>query len=158
MKPAVRKQTKYVPLSKEEFRKRFYARFYDPAFDRVATELGTVFETAWDGYIKSRKSPRQVLAGPDFADPSQKLPVEWLDTRARIHAAEARQKDPQAPSRILIVNGSTRSEHTCPGEMSKSYRLVEVAREIFAASRTVDIQILDLSRLASEYGRRIHPC
>jgi len=42
--------------------------------------------------------------------------------------------------------------------MSKSYRLVQIAREVFAAAPGVTIELLDLSRLASEYGRRIHPC
>ena len=42
--------------------------------------------------------------------------------------------------------------------MSKSYRLVEIARDAIAAESAFDIQILDLSRLASEYGRNIHPC
>jgi len=42
--------------------------------------------------------------------------------------------------------------------MSKSYRLAEIAREVFAAAPGVAVELLDLSRLASEYGRRIHPC
>src|SRR5215813_11838556 len=42
--------------------------------------------------------------------------------------------------------------------MSKSYRLIEIAREVFAAAPGVAVELLDLSRLASEYGRRIHPC
>src|SRR5436190_23222400 len=40
--------------------------------------------------------------------------------------------------------------------MSKSYRLVEIAREVFTASAGTDVTLLDLSRLASEYGRHIH--
>jgi multimeric flavodoxin WrbA len=55
-----------------------------------------------------------------------------------------------------LINCSSRSEHTCPGEMSKSYRLVEIAREIL--SPHADLEVLDLSRLASEYGRHIYPC
>jgi hypothetical protein len=42
--------------------------------------------------------------------------------------------------------------------MSKSYRLLEIAREIFAAASSVTIEELDLSRLSSEYGRNIYPC
>jgi multimeric flavodoxin WrbA len=43
--------------------------------------------------------------------------------------------------------------------MSKSYRLIKIAEEIFhAAGKDVEVEILDLSRLASEYGRNIHPC
>src|SRR6185436_9888948 len=122
-KPDVRRQDEYVPITKHEFRRRFFARFYDPAFAGVAGELEKVFEKAWDGYIEYRKSPRHTAAGPGFADPSVELPLEWLETRERLAAAEARQKDPQSPSRILIVNGSTRSEHSCPGEISKTQRL-----------------------------------
>jgi hypothetical protein len=113
-KPTVRRQTKYVPLTEEQFRERFFARFYDPAFDAVKPELERVFEKAWDGYIAYRKSPRK-NPRVRIADPNFALPIEWLDTRAKIQAAEKRQKNPQSLSRILIVSGSTRSEHTCPG-------------------------------------------
>src|SRR5206468_4353152 len=64
---------------------------------------------------------------------------------------------PNLPSRILLVNGSPRTEHTCPGEMSKTWRLVELARETVACGE-VDIDVLDLSRTTSEYGKTIHPC
>src|SRR5262249_23189567 len=55
------------------------------------------------------------------------------------------------------------SEHTCPGEMSKSWRLVEIARDALMerageGEQGAAVEILDLSRLASEYGRTIHPC
>src|SRR5207244_2067334 len=93
-----------------------------------------------------------------FADPSQKLPVEWLDTRARIHAAEARQKDPRAPSRILVVNGSTRSEHTCPGEISKTRRLAQAAQQAVEAIPGYEVDFLDLSTLADEPLKVIYPC
>jgi len=38
-KPAVRKQTEYVALTQAQFRERFFARFYDPAFDALQSEL-----------------------------------------------------------------------------------------------------------------------
>ncbi len=41
--------------------------------------------------------------------------------------------------------------------MSKSYRLVELAEEVLKSAGDI-VEILDLSRLASEYGRNIHPC
>lgn len=55
------------------------------------------------------------------------------------------------------MNGSSRTEHTCPGEMSKSWRLVELARDTIGGSG-VEAEILDLSRATSEYGKTIHPC
>src|SRR5215831_6937539 len=73
-------------------------------------------------------------------------------------AGRSRRHDERTNPTILLINCSSRSEHTCPGEMSKSYRLLEIARDVFAAAPDVSVELLDLSRLASEYGRRIHPC
>ena len=117
--PTVRTQDEYVPLTETEFRERFFARFYDPAFDAVKDDLERVFAVAWDGYVRYRKSPRTRPAGPGFADPAFELAVEWLATRAHIQEAQARFADPASPTRILLVLGSTRSEHTCPGEISR---------------------------------------
>jgi len=59
---SVRKPDKYVPLSKDQFRERFFARFYDPAFLAVQPELEKVFDVAWEGYIGYRKAPRTTPA------------------------------------------------------------------------------------------------
>ncbi len=157
-KPTVRRQTEYVPLTKEEFRQRFFARFYDPSFDEVKTELEKVCEKAWDGYIVYRKSPRKRAAGKGFADPTFQLPVEWLDCRDQILAAEKRQKDRKSRSRILIVNASTRSEHSCPGEISKTRRLAQQAQKTIEALRGFEIDFLDISTLADEPYKTIFPC
>jgi hypothetical protein len=42
--------------------------------------------------------------------------------------------------------------------MSKSFPLTETAREAVATAPGVQAKHLELSRLASEYGRHIHPC
>jgi len=156
--PAVRRQSEYVALTKDQFRERFFARFYDPAFEEVAPELEKVFEKAWEGYIRYRKSPRKRPAGAGYSDPSFQLPLEWLETRARIEAAERRQKDPKSPSRILIVNGSTRSEHSCPGEISKTRRLAQCAQDAIRALPGYEVDFLDVSTLADEPWKVIHPC
>jgi len=156
--PAVRRETEYVPLTKEQFRERFFARFFDPAFDAVRAELEKVCEVSWDGYIRYRKSPRKRPAGPGYADPKMEVPAEWLKVRAEIDAAEQRQKDPSSPSRILIVNGSTRSEHSCPGEISKTRRLARQAQKTIEALPGYEVDFLDISTLADEPWKVIHPC
>jgi multimeric flavodoxin WrbA len=156
--PDVRRLEEYVPLDKAAFRERFMQRFYDPAFDDVREELERVFERAWDGYIVYRKSPRTRPAGEGFADPAHPLPLEWLATRDRIREAEARHRDPASPSRLLLINGSTRSEHTCPGEISKTRRLVYAARDAILANQGVEVDFLDISTLADEPHKVIHPC
>jgi multimeric flavodoxin WrbA len=154
----VRKLTQYVPLTREQFRERFFERFYDPAFDDVKAELEKICERAWDGYIKYRKSPRTQAAGAGFSDPAFKLPVEWLQTRRAIQDAEKKQKNSASPSRILIVNGSTRSEHSCPGEVSKTSRLADHAAKMLAAHPGFEVDLLELAHLADEPWKVIHPC
>jgi multimeric flavodoxin WrbA len=144
-------------LTEDEYRERFLSQFGDPAFDPLRAQLDRVAALAWDGYDKARKSPITRKAGPEFADPNYDLSVDWLAAREAIKAAQARHDAPGGPTRILLINCAPRSEHTCPGEMSKSYRLVAIARDVMAAA-DVGVDILDLSRLASEYGRHIHPC
>jgi multimeric flavodoxin WrbA len=157
-KPDVRRLESYAPLSKTVFRDRFMQRFYDPMFDDVRDELERVCDKAWDGYQAYRKNPRARPAGEGFANPAQPLAVEWLATRDRILQAQARQRDPASPSRVLLVNGSTRSEHSCPGEISKTRRLAYAARDAIASAQGFEVDFLDISTLADEPYKVIYPC
>jgi multimeric flavodoxin WrbA len=156
--PQPRKGMPSPKLEHQVFIERFRQQFADPAFAPVASQLDTITEIAWESYAASRKSPVTRKAGTEFADPDYELSVDWLAARNAIIKAQLGHDDPASPSRILLVNASSRSEHTCPGEMSKTYRLTEISREAILATGNFEIEILDLSRLASEYGRNIHPC
>jgi multimeric flavodoxin WrbA len=144
-------------LDEREFRERYRQQFADPAFDPLRAEIERLAGAAWDGYSNERKAPNTRKAGPEFADPDYDLSVDWLAARDAVLQAQREHDDPGQPPCILIVNCSPRSEHTCPGEMSKSWRLVELADEICGVEGTL-VRRLDLARLASEYGRHIHPC
>jgi multimeric flavodoxin WrbA len=154
----VRKGMPPTGLTKDAFLLRFFARFADPAFNPVRAELDRVAQVAWDGYTQNRKAPRTQTAGPEFAHPAYDLSVDWLEARDAVQDAAERHANPALPSRLLLINGSPRSEHTCPGEMSKTYRLLEAARDVIASEAAMQCEVLDLSRLASEYGKQIHPC
>jgi len=145
-------------LSREEFLRRYLLQFVDPAFDPLRPELAAVADIAWQAYSESRKAPLTRKAGAQFHDPSYDLSVDWLEARAAILAAQRRHDDPAARPRILLINCSPRSEHTCPGEMSKTWRLVQIARQAIEQRQSCEIEVLDLARLASEYGRHIYPC
>jgi multimeric flavodoxin WrbA len=147
-----------VSLDKAEFARRFRNSFFDPQFDSEQDRINTLLDIAWDAYQDSRKSPRTVKAGPGFADPDYDLSVEWLAASRAISEAQERHANPALLPRILLINGSMRSDQTCPGEISKSWRLTQIAREAMVAAGGFEIDVLDLSRLASEYGRKIHPC
>ena len=97
-------------------------------------------------------------AGPRFADPDYELSVDWLKARDAVARAERAQKSAASRSRILLVNGSSRSDQTCPGEMSKTFRLVEIAQRVIERERGFEVELLDLSLLTSQYGRQILPC
>src|SRR2546423_14863700 len=86
--PTVRKGQGDVKLSREEFARRLGERFYDPAFDTVRGEIDRVIDVAWRTYDEYHKSPRTRRAGAGFADPDFELPVEWLETREHIMAAQ----------------------------------------------------------------------
>jgi multimeric flavodoxin WrbA len=156
--PVVRTGQGSTKLTKEEFARRLRERFYDPAFEVAAAEIERIIEIAWEGYHEYRKSPRTRRAGRGFADPEYELPVEWVATRNAIHKAQREHDDPTSRSRILLICGSARSDETCPGEMSKTFRLVEKSREVIEGARGFDCDLLDLSHLTSEYGRQILPC
>jgi len=154
-KPKVRKGQANIPLSRGEFTRRFADRFRDPAFDR--NTVLRLEATAWDGYENARKSPITRKAGQGFKDPDYEISVEWLNTRAAIDAAKSRHEDPQSPDRVLLICASPRNDKTCPGEMSKTFRLCEIANTELSG-RGIEVDLLDLSQLTSEYGKTIYPC
>ena len=154
----IRKGMPDVALTCEQFSARMRERFTDPAFDPLAPEIDRIIKVAWEAYDNSRKAPRTQKAGPGYADPNYDLASEWIEASRCIKEAERRQKDTAAPPRILLINGAARSEHTCPGESSKSWRLAMIARGIFEQEPGLECETLDLSRLTSEYGRHIYPC
>jgi multimeric flavodoxin WrbA len=153
----VRKGMPSVELSREEFEKRYRSRFVDPAFAPLQRELDAITAAAWDSYSNYRKAPVTRKAGPGFADPNYDLSVDWLAAREAILAAQRRHDDASETPRILVINGSSRSDQTCPGEMSKTWRLVKIAEPVFQEMGFA-VDILDLSRLTSEFGKQIHPC
>jgi multimeric flavodoxin WrbA len=153
----VRKGMASSRISREEFERRMKSRLADPAFDRLQPEIEKFVAAAWDGYSHSRKAPRTRKAGPGFTDPEYELSLDWLAARDAIEAAQKRHDDPTQQKRVLLINGSPRSDQTCPGEMSKTYRLCSLVEPILS-EHGIAMDMLDLSRLTSEMGRHIHPC
>jgi multimeric flavodoxin WrbA len=144
-------------LSREAFGERFRQAFADPGFDAERPAIQRIEVIAWQAYEQGRKSPAFRKAGPGYADPEYELPDAWRETHEHLLKAEARQKDPATPSRVLLICGSPRNDGTCPGEMSKTFRLSQLAEDVLKAAG-IETDLLDLSLLTSEYGRRIHPC
>jgi multimeric flavodoxin WrbA len=155
--PEVRKGQGDWPLAPEEFAHRFRAHFFDPAFAAHSSAIDELLHVASRAYLDSRKSPRTQAAGEEFSDPTYELSQEWLAARLRILEAERDQRDPSSPSRVLLICAASRNDKTCPGEMSKTYRLTMLARESVMAEG-MEADVLDLSALTSEYGRVIYPC
>ena len=153
----VRKGQAPKPLDRAAFRTGFRQSFYDPRFDAEREALARIEEIAWKNYSEGRKAPITAKAGPGFADPDYDLSVEWREARDRIFAAARVQRDPASAARALVVVGSPRNDGTCPGEMSKTFRLAKLA-EIELQAKGVQTDLLDLSLLTSGYRRHIHPC
>ncbi len=153
----IRKGQAPPQLKREEFSARFRASFYDPAFRAEDLSIVRMEEIAWQAYSEGRKAPITQKAGPGYADPDYDLSVEWVATKRRIDDAQLRWANPATKSQVLLICGSARNDGTCPGEMSKTFRLVGLAREIIEQAG-MNADVLDLSLLTSEYGRNIHPC
>ena len=144
-------------MDRETFHRHFELRFYDPAFDAERESIARLEAIAWDAFHEGRKSPKTRPAGPGFADPSYDTSIEWLATRDRLIAAQQVWGETATPSRVLVVIGGSRNDGTCPGEISKSWRLGRwAADEVEAAGMQADL--LDLSLITSDYGRQIHSC
>ncbi len=155
--PDIRKEMPPVKLSRAEFERRYRARFIDPVFAPLKRELDAIVGAAWDAYANSRKAPLTRKAGPGFSDPDYEIAVDWLAAREKILEAQRAHDAAEGKRNILLINGAPRSEQTCPGESSKTWRLVKLAEQVFSEMGFA-VTLLDLSRLTSEYGRQIHPC
>jgi len=153
----VRKGQAPAKLSREAFGERYRESFMDPAFDGERAAIGRLEQIAWHAYEEGRKAPVTRPIGPGAADPGYETAVEWLETRDAIRAAQRGWGEAGAPSRVLLVCASPRNDGSCPGEISKSWRLSDwVAGALVEEGMQVDR--LDLSLLTSEFGRRIFPC
>ena len=146
-----------APLTRAEFHQRFMVRFYDPAFLAESEAISRLEDIAWDAHQEGRKAPFTQKAGRGFADPTYQISTEWLETRKRLRLAEKRWHESGTPSRVLLICGSARNDGTCPGEISKTWRLTEIAERIVKRAG-LEADVLDLSLVTSEYGRNIHPC
>ncbi len=131
--------------------------FLDPAFRPEDEALARLEAVAWDAYIGGRKSPETRKAGRGYADPNYALSVEWLTTKEKIEAAQTAWSKKSSPSRVLLICGSARNDGTCPGEISKTWRLTNTAKTTLK-KEGVEVDVLDLSWLNSSYNLNIHPC
>src|SRR5438309_634963 len=156
--PKVRTGQTLTKLTKEEYLKRWRQRFYDPAFLSKNADLDAIAEIAWDAYADERKSPRTRKAGPGFVDPEYELSVEWLEARQAIVNAQKSQESSDSAWRVLLICASPRTDQTCPSEMSKTFRLAKTACEVIDGVPRFEVDFLDLSVMAAEYGRIIYPC
>ncbi len=157
MMSPVRKGEADTKLDREQFSQRFFESFTDPNFYQEADALKRVEEIAWHNYMEGRKAPITQKAGSEFADPDYDLSVEWLANRNALIQAENTNKDSSLPTRILVITGSARNDGSCPGEISKSYRMQKMMREIIEEAGA-EIDYLDLSLVTSGYKLHIHPC
>ena len=153
----VRKGQAPAPLERVEFNARFRASYVDPAYRAEDQSIARLEEIAWVAYTEGRKAPITQKAGPGYANPDYDLFSEWAATKERIQEAQQRWADPGGPSRVLLICGSARNDGSCPGEISKSFRLLQMAREIIEQA-DIEADVLDLSLLTSDYARHIHPC
>ena len=144
-------------LPRTEFAIRFKAHYADPAFRSEDASIERLEAIAWDAYDEGRKAPVTQTAGAGYADPTYQLSSEWVATKKRLDAAQEKWALADTPSRILVICASARNDGSCPGEMSKTFRLTELVKDVLQGEH-IEADVLDLSLLTSDYGLNIHPC
>jgi len=144
-------------LHRVVFSERFRGAFNDPAFRAEDAAIARLEAIAWDAYKDGRKAPLTRRAGKGYADPDYQLSVDWLAARDRIARAHKTWASPRTPTRALVICGSPRNDGTCPGEISKTFRLAKIIAYQLETD-SIGVDFLDLSLVTSEYGRHIHPC
>ena len=157
MSTEIRKGQAPAPLERGEFALRFRKSFVDPAYRAEDAAIDRLEAIAWDAYRDGRKAPITRKAGPGYVDPDYDLSVEWIEAKERLERAQQAWADPATPTRALVICGSPRNDGTCPGEISKTFRLAGLVREELVQAQ-IEVDFLDLSHVTSEYGRKIHPC
>jgi multimeric flavodoxin WrbA len=155
--PEVRTGQTDTHIPREEFEKRYREQFFDPAFRPMDEQIAKLVEIAWNAYQGARKSPITRSAGVGFADPKYQLSVEWLAARAAVQEAQRVYEAAEGRSRVLLIGGGARTDQTCPGEMSKTFRMLQLARSTLEELH-LEVDLLDLSYQASQFGRKILPC
>jgi multimeric flavodoxin WrbA len=145
------------PAERQEFHLRFVQRFVDPAFDSQREAIAKLEQIAFEAYSEGRKAPNTRPAGAGYADPAYELSDEWRATAENLQAAQQRWADTATPSRVLVICASSRNDGTCPGEISKTWRLARLVQQT-VEQHGVEPDLLDLSLLTSQYGLHIHPC
>ncbi len=157
MTTKVRKGQGSVDLSQAEFRRRAKLDYQGPAFASEKEAVDSVVALQWTRYDESEKYAISKRAGKGFKHPDVEVGIEWIAARAEIAKARREHDRKGGKPRVLVINGSPRSDNTCPGEISKTHRLCERSIHRYR-HEGFEVEYLDLSRITSEYGRMIHPC
>ncbi|WP_295643641.1 hypothetical protein [uncultured Methylibium sp.] len=116
-----------LPVTRDAFRRRYQQRFFDPVYAAEQPAIDRLEALAWQAYQDGRKAPRTAPAGSGYADPGYALSNEWRTTAEALQQAQAHWAAPGTPSRVLVVCASPRNDGSCPGEMSKTWRLAQLA-------------------------------
>lgn len=155
--PKIRKGQADWPIPRALFEERMRERFRNPDFKPFKDDIEQLIEIAWKSYKDSNKSPYTQKAGEGYANPGYDLSVDWLKAQKDIAQAQRHHEDKKAPVRILLICAASRNDKSCPGEMSKTFRLAKTAEQMLR-KQGCEVDLLDLSLLTSEYGRVIYPC
>ena len=154
----VRKGQGDVKLTREEFERRLRERFYDPEFEKVERTDRRRDRRRVEGLRRVPQEPAHAK-GRTRLRQSRFRAAGRMARDARAHSARrsVSTTTPAAAAACCSSCGAARHDQTCPGEMSKTFRLASLAREEVERAG-VECDFLDLSLLTAQYGRQILPC
>ena len=147
-------------LSKEEFATRFRDRFYDPPSPDRAPSSAKSSRSPGTLTSSTAKARARDAPGPGFADPDLRAAGRMArDPQQRSQAAEAPAEDAEVAvahpaDQRLVAQRPDLPRRDVEDIPPREHRAGESSRR----SRGFEVDLLDLSRLTSEYGRVIYPC
>jgi hypothetical protein len=112
------------------------ARFINPVFKPLESELNGIVNAAWDAYSNFRKSPVTRKAGRASPIRTNEISVDWLAAREAILAAQRQLDDASEKPRILLINGKNTAEELAYAEgFCKQYLPLAELRLTFGRDR-----------------------
>ena len=157
--PAPREGMPSPQLDEADFAPALPRAVPDPAFERARAPRSSD-RRGRPGTATPNAARRPVTrkAGPGFADPDYDLSVDWIAAREAIRRGAGAARRPGRPAAHPADQRLVAQRAHLPG---RDVEVLPAGRDRARGARGAggaEVEVLDLSRLASEYGRNIHPC
>ena len=131
--PLLRRSPDGVPSGRAESRRgsrrgsrvALSCTFQRSGVRRERDAIARLEEIAWQAYTRAARRPSRARPGR-LCRPRVRAVRRMAGSQGAHRESAGRLGTRRAPSRVLLICGSARNDGSCPGEMSKTFRLAEL--------------------------------